>query len=177
MNIVGTAKAFARALLEAAQDAGELDAIASDVLHLQSQYQASPELCAFCSIHHASSPDSREETITQLWSDTLRPRTLLVLQQMARWDILLILPPFFAAFLKLYNEARGIHVAHIQFALPPTEEVLSDLREKLAARFPNETLLIQSTHQPDLLAGFRVHVDDLAIDASLQGRIRRMTHS
>ena len=174
MNTAGVARAFAKALLDSVLASGEGERIRADVLRLQADVEASPALRDYCRGRHASTPEAREETVCALWKGQVSPRTLLTLRQLARWDALPALPLFLKRFLTRYDAATGTRVAHAAFALPPTESDLAALREKLQARFPGDTVDLRAEVNPALLAGFTLDVGDIAVDASLQGRLRRM---
>ena len=173
MSRLGIARAFARALLGGAANAGEEDAALADIRLLRTDREAHPALCAWCDGRFSSTPDERERVVLTLWEGRVSPNTLAILRQMARWDVLPSLAPFLDFFEELLRRKRHVHVAHAAFAIPPTDDDLATLRERLQARFPGETVEMDPSVRPNLLAGFRVEVDDLSADASLASRIRR----
>ena len=173
MNVQAVARAFAKALVESAMDAGEIDTVSEDIHSLQDEYGATPSLRAYCSGRHASDPATREGAVLRLWEGRVSPLTLLALRQMALWDALPVLPHFLKAFDTCRNRAAGIHVARATFAVAPSESELEGLRTLIGKHFSGDKVEIRSEVQPDLLAGFRVDVDDVSIDASLSGRLHR----
>ncbi len=173
MNTVAVARSFAKALLESALDAGEVEAVSADILRLQEEYGAAPALRAYCRGRHASTPEAREETVRELWEGAMHPLTMTALRQMARWDALPAMPYFLRSFQVQRDRAVGRHVARAAFAVAPTEAELDALRAKLAPRYPGESVVIEAEVRPELLAGFQVDVDGFSIDASLSGRLHR----
>lgn len=173
MNAVAVGRSFAKALVEAAVDAGEVEGVSCDIQRLQEEYGATPSLRAYCCGRHASTPDAREETVRQLWEGSMGPLTMAALRQMARWDALAAVPHFLRSFQEQRDRAVGRHVARASFAVAPTEAEIDALRAKLQPRFPGETVVVEAEVRPELLAGFQVDVDGFSIDASLSSRLHR----
>jgi F-type H+-transporting ATPase subunit delta len=70
-------------------------------------------------------------------------------------------------------ESRGVRAADVYTAMELPPEVTEELREVLCRREAAEVLLRQH-HDPSLLGGVVIRIDDLKMDGSLKGRLRNI---
>lgn len=166
------ARAYARALLGAAQDLQAVEAVAQDMRALDAQWQGSRELRSFCRSHLHGVAGARVSLIDKLWGNTFTAATLRFLELLAEWGHLRLLPLIVARFGALYARAAGRHEAEALFACEPKEAELARVRQLITDAYgPSFDLAVRI--EPALLAGVRLRVGDRMVDASLAGRLAR----
>ena len=175
MNGQNKVRAFSRALLGTAQEAGLVDSVRSDALALIDQWDGSPELRAFCAAHRPESPADHASAVESLWGGTLTPCMINLIKQMAKWGCLSVLRQVAKTYLELSDIAQNRYFATIEFACPPADADILILKKKLVERYHHNVEIVHSVN-PSLLAGFRMTVRDRITDASLSGRISRLRH-
>jgi F-type H+-transporting ATPase subunit delta len=167
------ARAYARALYLSAVERQELDDVVADMKALEAQWQGSIELRRFCKGHHPGNTRSHELLVDGLWGKSFTAPVLVMLRTLSHREQLDIIPLAIVQFMIRYD--REQHCSHVDlaFALPPTEETLAQLRERVAeARGPLMRMHVKL--DADLIAGFVITLDDHRIDASMAGRLKRL---
>ena len=166
-------RAYARALLGAAQARQALEAVTQDILALDAQWHGSPELRRFCEGHLPGAPSQRTRVIRQIWSDTFSQAVITFLEMLAERDQLRLIPLITVRFQKLADLARGCHTVEASFACEPQEAELERVRRLITETYgPVFKLAVRV--EPALLAGVSLRIDDRLVDASLAGRISRL---
>ena len=166
-------RAYARALLGAAQASQALDAVTQDMLALDAQWQGSPELRRFCGGHLKGAPGQRARRVGEIWGDTFSRTVLTFLEMLAERDQLRLIPLITARFQKTADRARGCRNVEAVFACEPQEQELARVRQLIAKTYgPLFKLAVRV--EPALLAGVTLRIDDRLVDASLAGRINRL---
>ena len=166
-------RAYARALLGAAQASQALDAVTQDMLALDAQWRGSPELRRFCSCHLKGAPSQRSRLIGQIWGETFSRTVLSFLEMLAQRDQLRFIPLITTRFQELTDRARGCRNAEAAFACAPQDAEVERVRRLITETYgPVFKLAVRV--EPALLAGFTLRIDDRLVDASLAGRIKRL---
>ena len=166
-------RAFARALLGAAQASQTLDAVTQDILALDAQWHGSPELRQFCGRRLQGAPSQRARLIAQIWGNTFSQTVLTFLQLLSERDLLSLIPLITVRFQELADRARGCHNVVASFACAPQEQELERVRRMVTDAYgPVFKLAVRV--KPALLAGVSLRIDDRLVDASLAGRINRL---
>jgi F-type H+-transporting ATPase subunit delta len=169
------ARAYARALLGAAQALRDVEEVTRDMLALEQQWLGSIELRRFCRSRQQGVLGQRSSLIQQVWGDTLTPTTRRFLELLAEWGHLRLLPLIATRFQELADRAAGRHDAEAAFACEPQESDLAHVRQLIAAAYgPVFKLAVRV--DPALLAGVQLRIDDRLVDASLAGRLARLKH-
>lgn len=167
------ARAYARALLGTAQARHEVERVTQDMLALDQQWRGSPELRSFCHSHQHGVPSQRSRVIAQIWGSTFSMTSILLLERLAAWGLLHLLPLTIACFHELSDRAAGCHNVKAVFACEPQEAELAHVRKMVTDAYgPIFRLDVQV--DPALLAGACFRIDDRLVDASLAGRLARL---
>ncbi len=167
------ARAYARALLGAAQDHHELESVMQDVQALERQWQGSPELRQFCFRHLPGAPSLRSKVVGQLWGDTFSRTILKLLELLAQWGHLQLIPLITERFQVFADRAQGCRNVVALFACEPQPGEVARVRQMVTDAYgPVFKLAVRV--EPALLAGVRLRIDDRQVDASLAGRITRL---
>lgn len=173
MNEGACVRAYARALLGAAQASQSLAAVTQDILALDAQWHGSPELRRFCCGRLPGVPSQRSRLIGQIWDNTFSQTVLTFLEMLAERDHLRLIPLITVRFQALADRARGCHNVEAAFACEPHEKEIERVRQMITDTYgPVFKLAVRV--EPALLAGVTLRIDDRLVDASLAGRINRL---
>lgn len=167
------ARAYARALFRAAEELGTTPAVREDVRALEAQWAGSPELRLFCRRHLPGNAEHHAALIDAVWGKTFSSPMIQMLKVLAERDQLGIVPLIIPAFDDIADRSLGCARVKAEFAVAPDGQTLDGVRALAVARH-GESMHFQSAVRPDLLAGFRLTIDDRRIDASLAGRLARL---
>jgi F-type H+-transporting ATPase subunit delta len=169
------ARAYARGLLSAALQRGEVDEVTRDMQALDAQWRGSPELRAFCTGHLPGSPARHARLIDDLWGGTFSGLVVFLLRVLARRDHLRLVPLVTGEYRLLADRRRGCTNVRACFACEPRPEEVERVRRLVeGARGPVMNLTVEVV--PALIAGLRLFIDDRRVDASLAGRLARIRH-
>ncbi len=167
------ARSYARALAEAAIARGLLSEVRADMEALKAQWEGSAELRAFCAVHMPGPPEGDALRVRRIWGDSFSAPTLTLIETLAAWQGLKLIPLLFKPFFALADAAEKRVGVHVTFACEPAEHELAVLEKRAHSTFGNGAIL-KTAVDPALLAGMVIRVGDKRIDASLAGRVARL---
>jgi len=167
------ARAYARALFRSAVERDELAAVVEDIAALEAQWSGSLELRRFCKGHHAGNAKRHEQCVDDVWGATFTQSLRILLKTLAHREQLGLIPLVIVQFTeRLDREQRRTHV-EVEFAVDPTDAMVDQIRQLVrGARGAEMRMQVRTT--PELIAGFRITLDDQRIDASMAGRLQRL---
>jgi F-type H+-transporting ATPase subunit delta len=170
------ARAFARALLGAAQARRDVERVAEDMAAIEGQWAGSAELRRVCSGRLRSLTGKASGLIGEIWGDTLSETSRAFLERLLDLGQLRLLPQVAARFRELADRAAGRRHVEAAFACEPRPAELERVRQLVADAYgPPFELSVRV--EPELLAGLRLRIDDRLVDASLAGRLSRLKHA
>ncbi len=165
------ARRYARALFEAARDAGALDAVAADV-ELLGQVVGDPEVASWLAdprVELARKAAALERALGEGCHPLVR-RLLAVVARRRRHAVLADLPGVFQEELdREQGRLRGV----LESASPLEEPVVRALQESFGRR-TGQVVLLEPRVVPELLAGVRVTLGGVRYDGSARGRLERL---
>ena len=169
------ARAYARGLLMSAGEHGETEAVTQDMLALDAQWHGSPELRGFCTGHLPGNPARHARLVDNLWGETFSRLVIFLLRILAMRGHLRLIPLITEQYSLLSDRQRGCTNVRACFACEPQPEEVERVRQLVAdSRGPVMNLTVEVV--PELIAGFRLFIDDERVDASLAGRIARIRY-
>ena len=171
--VSGIAGRYATALFELARDAGELDAVAGDLMSLREALDESADLTRL-----VRNPVFGRETqaralavvVERLGLGKTVANFVGVVAQNRR---LFALRDMTVGFARLLAEHRGEVVAHVTAARALDEAQVQAIRAELAAGLKNE-VTIETAVDPALLGGLVVRVGSRMIDSSIRTKLQNM---
>lgn len=119
----------------------------------------------FKMIHEARKKQEREEIITHFIAYLKRKRRLNRL------------PSILKAFSKVYNEEEGIQPVEVVTAREASQRYTVLVEKALKAIFQKTSLEITWRHDPSIIGGIQVRMNDLLIDASVKTKIHLLAHT
>ncbi len=170
------ARPYARALVQAAHETGQLDRVRGDIEALANQWEGSEELRHWATTFHSMSREQHKATIDTLWGDTLSTPVKVLLETLSMNGGLAAIPHVIRCFHRFANALEGRIVVTFVFAAPPRPETVQSLTERAIAAYGPHTH-IQTKIHPPLGAGMVIRAGHLQIDGSLAGRLRRLRYA
>lgn len=165
---------YAQALLEAAREARAEKAVAEDLAFIEDLFRSVPELLAF--LAHPRVEPKMKETILQDVEKVLHPYTRNLLRLLVRHGRAALFPRLSSAYFQALEKAGGpMHVV-VRTARPLSPEIQDKLRARLAEALGREVVLREEA-APELLAGLELMISGRRLDASLRGRLQRLSRA
>jgi F-type H+-transporting ATPase subunit delta len=159
-------KVYARALLEAARDAGILDQVVEEAAAFRAILEREPDVGLFIEnpkIELAAKRGALERALRGRTSDLFVDFLLLVIDKGRQLQLRQMLEELE----KLHDQILGRVKALAVTAVPLDEAVLAQLRERVAARLRKQVLLINKP-DPAILGGLILRFDGMVADGSLR---------
>jgi F-type H+-transporting ATPase subunit delta len=166
----GTARRYARALLDVALEKGEAEALRAELDAMVSVIAAHEDLAALLA-HPAVSAERKRKLVTAVAGRAgvsgLLTRLLTIMGERDRLDLL---PMVAAAYAKLWNAHRGVVAAEAVSATPLDEAQTGAVARALGASTGCEVDL-ESRVDPRLLGGMLVKMEGRTYDGSVRARL------
>jgi len=164
---------YAQALLEMAEQNGELQSLADEVEELGQLLKSQPQLkrlLATPTIGHEQRRGVIERVFKNQVSDVLY-RFLHVVNDKGRLAALLAIT---RAFGELMAERNGIVEADIWIPASLAPDQRENLGDRLAKAVGAQQVVIHQYTDPSLIGGMKIRVGDTLIDASVAKQLRQM---
>ena len=170
MNTGPIAHRYAKALLKFVQETGAGEKVYSQVCVLVLRMQELRQLADAVQKHPEVSLDRKLEILESAFgepmADALRRFVVLVYEhkRIEHFERMLY------SFIVQYREANAIMVGKLVTAAP-----VAGLKERLQAALSEKTgvsVLLEEDVDPEILGGFVLRMDDLRMDASVEGQFR-----
>jgi len=165
-------RAYARALFGAARATNTLPVAVRDFAAVMGALAESVDLRRWIARRALASQPRRAADVRERLGAVCGPATLRLLEQMAVWNHMHLIPAVARRFEALVRASEGRSTAHIVFAQPAGEGAVAALRSRLRA--DENHLDFEVGTDPRLLAGLTVRIGDRVLDASLAGRLARL---
>jgi F-type H+-transporting ATPase subunit delta len=168
--MAGVAGRYASALLETANEQGQLAAIEADIDTLQGALAESDDLRRMVRSPVFSAEDQAKALDALLGRIGVNPLTLNFFKVLARNRRLFAAEDIIRAFKALAAEARGEVQAEVASAVALSDSQLDALKEQLKSSVGKDVQL-ESTVDPSLLGGLVVKIGSRMIDSSLKTKL------
>jgi F-type H+-transporting ATPase subunit delta len=157
---------LARALFRAARRAAELEPVAADLARLNAVLRAAPEVNRI--IHHPRISKAAKDDLLGGAAETELVRRLVVALIAAREITLLV--DINRQFQQMARQEAGTVKVEVRTAVELAPDDAAALGSALN-RYLGRRAILQVVLDPSLIAGVRVRVDGLVLDASLKARL------
>ena len=166
----GTARRYARALLEVALEKGEAESLRAEIAAMVAVIAAHEDLAALLA-HPAVSAERKRKLVTAVATRAKASDLLTrLLTMMGERDRLDLLPMVAAAYAKLWNAHRGVVAAEAVSATPLDETQTRAVARALGAATGREVDL-SARVDPRLLGGMLVKMEGRTYDGSVRSRL------
>ncbi len=162
---------YAKALFEAAEEEGRLDAVERDLGAFVQALEESPALAAFLSNPQVD-PAAKADLLAQLseGGDELVRNTLRLLAEKGRAGEI---AQVYEELRRFLDRARGRIVVELTTANELSEDEARSIVEKIE-RASGRTVEATRTVDPSLIGGMILQAGSLRVDASVRGRLERL---
>ncbi len=166
------ARKYVQALLEIAQERDQVDQIRDTLCTLQQTLAEVPELLGAIS-HPDLSAEQKREMLRAAGADDSSPLVAGFLDLLIRDNQLAILPQGAELFEQLHYELQGVQPASVETLVPLSDEQRARLQTALE-QIAGRPVVLEEKISPEIGGGLCIRLGDATIDASLQGRLRKM---
>ena len=166
----GIAGRYATALFELARDAGQIDALDTDMDALGAALDGSADFKALISSPVYSREDQARAVGALVGPMGLTSLTGNTLQLMATKRRLFVLPALVRQVREMIREAKGIVAAEVTSAKPLTDAQRDDLAAVLKAAAGRD-IAFDETVDPSLIGGLVVKLGSRMIDTSIRAKL------
>ncbi len=170
-ELMALADVFAEALLSAASDRADQEAIAAEFKDLMEAMAADAGLKGFLT-SETIDDEARREALEK-FRGRMHEFLLNLLHVLNNRGRMALLPLIWRAVELRIEALHHQKEVRVETARPLTDELRSAIRERVGAYIGKEALLIEEVN-PALIGGLIIRVDDRQIDASVASRLRIM---
>ncbi|HWB27484.1 MAG TPA: ATP synthase F1 subunit delta [Chitinophagaceae bacterium] len=157
---------YAKSLIDLATDRGQLEQVYADMLYLQAVCKQSREF-----VNLLRSPvvkaDKKESILTAVTKGKISGLTdafnTLLVKKGRESD----LPEMVTSFIGQYNAIKGIHKVKLTTAVPVSDDIKSDIVNKVKATSGIESIELETATNGSLIGGFVLEFDNNLVDASV----------
>jgi F-type H+-transporting ATPase subunit delta len=170
MIITSTAKRYAKALFELAQENRLVDSILGEFESFLRQIESSSELHSLLKYPNDL---HREKLVSELFRDQYSPlffNFLLVVLKNKRADML---QQIFLAYRELNDRAQNRVRANVITALPLTDEALRELMQTISS-YKAANVVIENTVDKSIIGGIIIEMDGQEYNASLAEHFKKL---
>jgi F-type H+-transporting ATPase subunit delta len=169
----GSARRYARALLDVAHAGGEADTVRRELGDAVRTIHSHPELRVVLA-HPALAAERKRKVVAAIWSPgRASALTVRLLELLVDRDRIALLPAIENAYAALWNEQRGIVSAEAVSAAPLGPEQEKALAEAIKRATGREVELARSV-DPALRGGVLLRMMGRTYDGSVRGRLRAL---
>jgi F-type H+-transporting ATPase subunit delta len=166
----GTARRYARALLDVAREKGEAEGLRTELQDMAGALAGHKDLAALLA-NPAVSAERKRKLVAAVASRAKASDLLTrLLALMGERDRLELLPMVAAAYARMWNAHRGVVAAEAVSATPLDETQTRAVAKALGAATGRE-IDLTSRVDPRLLGGMLVHMEGRTYDGSVRARL------
>lgn len=171
-ELMALADVYAEALLHAAADSGQEEAVAAEFADLIAYMDQDRDFEQFL-VADSVDDDPRRLSLEKLFRGRMGDlllNTLQVLNNRNRLD--LVREVYRGVQLRMERKHDQQEVI-VETAMPLTDALREQIKARVGEYIGKETLLIEQV-VPELLGGVIIHIEDIQIDASVASRLRTL---
>src|SRR5690606_19751092 len=172
MSVFKVASRYAKSLIDLSLEQESLDAVKADIEGVIAIIKSNTELQAVLN-NPIIKTDKKLAILKALFQGKIRPEILEFFNIMVRKGRAELVYATALEFVREYNEVKGIVHAEVVSASPLSEANLQALKEQIAAQI-NAQVILANKVDKSLIGGLVVKVGDKLIDASIQGKLKKL---
>ena len=159
---------YSSAMLELAQEQGNLVTTEENLLYVASVLNEQPELVGFIN-NPIVEADAKISLLGKVFGTAVEKTVLHFMYVMVKRGRYRYLPDTIRAFIKKSREARGILEAIVTVAEPLTDTLRDDVQAKLQA-MTGKDVIVSVRQDPRIMGGIIIQIGDKRIDGSIARR-------
>ena len=169
MSIEIVADKYSSAMLELAQEQGNLVTTEENLLYVASVLNEQPELVGFIN-NPIAEEDAKISLLGKVFGTAVEKTVLHLMYVMVKRGRYRYLQDTIRAFIKKSREARGILEAIVTVAEPLTDTLRDDVQAKLQA-MTGKDVIVSVRQDPRIMGGIIIQIGDKRIDGSIARRL------
>lgn len=162
-------KRYARAIMQAAKEAGSIDVVTSDLKEVQRTIESSRDFEIYLKSPVIRSLD-KKKAIKEIFDGKLNELTDSFLQLLAHKGRENFIPSIVAEYITIYNQQHNILPIKVTTAVeidePAKQNILNEVKERTGMNLEGEF-----TVDPAIKGGVVIRMDDMVIDSSLRNKL------
>jgi F-type H+-transporting ATPase subunit delta len=167
------ASRYAKALIEAADEQGQLDAVTQDIERLQRVYLEVPELNRFFA-NPAIPVADKQDVVKKQFHKGLSSMMGNLFSLLVENDRIAILPEILQAAVEIIRKRDGIAQAEVTVPIALSDALEKKMRKTLEKLFGYQQVELNIKVDPAILAGAVVKIGDKIIDGSYHGKLETL---
>lgn len=160
---------YSSAMLELAQEQGNLVTTEENLLYVASVLNEQPELVGFIN-NPIVEADAKISLLGKVFGTAVEKTVLHLMYVMVKRGRYRYLQDTIRAFIKKSREARGILEAIVTVAEPLTDTLRDDVQAKLQA-MTGKDIIVSVRQDPRIMGGIIIQIGDKRIDGSIARRL------
>ena len=172
MSEFKVASRYAKSLIDLAHELGNLVLVKKDMEQFVAMMRANSELQAVLK-NPIMKQDKKRNILDALFGKKIHPSIVAFFHIMVRKGRAGILYATAREFIREYNEVKGIVHATVVSATALSAKNLDGLQKVIAGEI-NAQVILKNTIDPSLIGGFVVNVGDRQVDASINGKLKKL---
>lgn len=160
---------YSSAMLELAQEQGNLVTTEENLLYVASVLNEQPELVGFIN-NPIVEADAKISLLGKVFGTAVEKTVLHLMYVMVKRGRYRYLQDTIRAFIKKSREARGILEAIVTVAEPLTDTLRDDVQAKLQA-MTGKDVIVSVRQDPRIMGGIIIQIGDKRIDGSIARRL------
>lgn len=164
---------YAKSLMKLAIEKDQVDVITDDVRYLRAVCLASRPF-----VNLLKSPvikaDKKKSALEAVTGSNVSKAMLLFEQLLVVKGRESVLPEILDAFIKQYNELKGIHEVKLTTTIVVDDKIREVITHKVASLFEGDSIELKTHIDPNLIGGFRLEFENKLVDASVITELVRL---
>jgi ATP synthase F1 delta subunit len=165
------ARVYAEALLEAAAESGEVEAVRDDLVEFYNAVEQSVELKTFFFDEDISATE--KSALLGRLTEGAQPLVTNFLRLLADKDREFALPDSVRIFLQLVELAAGVVKVELTTAVPLPQSLSDEIRSVIETAL-KKTIDLTLKVDDDIVGGVRLRIGDVVADASIRHRLDQL---
>ncbi|GMV96917.1 MAG: ATP synthase F1 subunit delta [Phycisphaerae bacterium] len=166
------AEVYADALLAAADEKGQAEAVAAELADLLAYMDREPDFAAFLTADTVDD-DARRPVLEKLFRGRMNDLLLNALQVLNNRRRMGILRAVARAVELRMEQRHHQQEVTVETAVPLADELRGRIARVVSERIGKEAILIEQV-RPELIGGLVLHIGDTRVDASVATRLRML---
>jgi len=157
---------YAQSLIDLAEEQQQTDTVYADICYLRQLCAGNPDFTQMLKSPVITS-DKKEKILEAITAGKISALTSAFLHLLLRKTREQHLPDMANAFIRLYNQRKGIGVAQLTTAVPVSDALRQQILDRIAASTSFQKIELETKVNEELIGGFTLQLDDQFIDASV----------
>ena len=158
---------YAKSLIDLAVEQNSMEQTLKDVQLLDATMKGSRELTSVLR-SPVIKADKKDAVITAIFGSQLSVLTMAFVKLLTAKGREATLPEITTAFMSQYRLMHHISEITLITATPVSDDVKENIRQKVAAALPGQSIEMKTKVQPELIGGFILEMGDKLVDASIK---------